>query len=227
MAFYTGMPRDAKCIFSASAAERDQRSLEHILPPRRVELWPAGRIKAEAAVLRGSHPEEARAVARPQRWEDLWKYFDAYELYFRGSWNLWLLIDQLCAENEEQAMEAYDPALAGEVEDWVWKWLTWAQNREKLGRWDAGTDILSVLAKEDRDAVETTEPVVLNLVRRELKRWHGQYGPSPGQDRPASGSHPKTEKLPVSSKLTFHSNPQLAMYANFLSCRDVRITRHQ
>ncbi|KAK4219069.1 hypothetical protein QBC37DRAFT_167576 [Rhypophila decipiens] len=167
MGFYTKMPDDAKCIFS-----RQKRAMKHILPRRTVGLWGQEKIQAQADTIRASYPNEAKSVVDPKKWEDLWEYFDAHDLYFAGSWNLRRVIELLFEEN---AIDNYDRDMFDAITDWAYTWLALAQNRQKLSQWDTQIDILSIFNAEDWEKVRTTEPVVMSILRRSLKYWYDYF----------------------------------------------------
>ncbi|KAM7222792.1 hypothetical protein V8F06_001690 [Rhypophila decipiens] len=167
MGFYTKMPDDANCIFS-----RQKRAMKHILPRRTVGLWGQEKIQAQADTIRASYPNEAKSVVYPKKWEDLWEYFDAHDLYFAGSWNLRRVIELLAEEN---TIDNYDRDMFDAVTDWAYTWLALAQNRQKLSQWDTQIDILSIFNAEDWEKVSTTEPVVMSILRRSLKYWYDYF----------------------------------------------------
>ncbi|KAM7205354.1 hypothetical protein V8F33_001185 [Rhypophila sp. PSN 637] len=168
MGFYTKMPDDAKCIFSLG----NKRAMKHILPRRAVGLWGQEKIQAQADTIRASHPNEAKSVVAPTKWEDLWEYFDAHDLYFAGAWNLRRVIELLAEEN---AITNYDPDMFDAITDWAYTWLALAQNRQKLSRWDKRIDILSIFNAEDWQKISTTEPVVMSILRQSLKYWYDYF----------------------------------------------------
>ncbi|KAK3330564.1 hypothetical protein B0H66DRAFT_612306 [Apodospora peruviana] len=201
MAFYTQMPKEAECIFSLNDKIKTKRFLKHILPKREVEpqAWNTELVKTKAAEIRSKCPDAAKSVARPEKWEDLYCHFDASDLWHEGAWNLWRVIEQLFEENLAQAVKDYDSDKVDEISDWVYGWLTWEENRQKLLSWDIKSDILDIFSPKDRDEVKDCDPAALEHVRGALTYWHGEYVPSPQHVQPqittSEHDNPKSASL--------------------------------
>ncbi|KAK4232254.1 hypothetical protein QBC38DRAFT_90796 [Podospora fimiseda] len=101
MAFYLGMPRKARCVFSLNDQVKTPRFFGPLGPPKRPAIaWDNTKIEEEACSLRNRYPDEANKVRRPNAWEDLYTYYDPYDLWFKGAWNLWCVIDFLGEQNQ-------------------------------------------------------------------------------------------------------------------------------
>ncbi|KOS20867.1 hypothetical protein ESCO_004184 [Escovopsis weberi] len=179
--FYTNAPSNAKAIFSTGRGERPFRAMEHILPLRKLHLWSKDEIQAVCNSLRKSFWEDMKRMQQPFCWDDLWHYFDAYDLYHYGSLNLWNVINTLFDENRIIAAD-YKKEMALHIGMWADEWLQKEVNRQKLLQWDAaqGTMILFILDEEDRlslgpledDAIplQMTKPFFTTAAFRRLLR---------------------------------------------------------
>ncbi|KAK4236780.1 hypothetical protein C8A03DRAFT_16604, partial [Achaetomium macrosporum] len=183
MGFYWNMPDDAPCIFSAGDQGKQKRRFQRgSVPPRPVIAWDGYRLRAAAATLRAKHGTKVQTVTRPTKWEDLYKWFDAYDIWWMGAWNLWQLLHLVCDENEDrptpfarfgwQRSTVFD-----EVADWAYRWCTHRSNRLKLRSCDPRGDILDVLGSEDRENIHGCGAKALDVLRGALHYWRQQYKP--------------------------------------------------
>jgi hypothetical protein len=178
MGFYWNLPADAPCLFSS---EKAKRCLDPLAPrPRRGLAWTDGQVRDRAADLRARYGPTPQTLRRPRTWEDLYRYFDAVDLWDSGAWNLWRVIHFMCDEDELSTARAHsDAAVFNEVDDWAYDWCTHYENRRRLSRWDQRSDILDVLSQVDADNVRGCSPEALNILRGALKHWYGEYKQSP------------------------------------------------
>ncbi|KAG7291827.1 hypothetical protein NEMBOFW57_001848 [Staphylotrichum longicolle] len=198
MGFYWNLPADAPSAFSK---KREQRSISRGLAPKhRAIAWNDARVHAAATTLRAEHGDTVKTLVRPQRWEDLYQFFDTVDLWFEGSWNLWRVLHLLCDENDVAAQrDSLDSAILDEVERWAYKWCTHKTNRLKLATWDQKSDILSVLSESDSSNVAGCRKEALDMLRGALKYWHGHYKiPVPEQDGSKADAQ-QLDRLPENS----------------------------
>lgn len=174
MRMYLAMPPDAQCIFSLSDEVKEPRSFPNaILPDREAVAWTAEELQAEADLLRAKFPDEVQRLVRPTEWEHLYRYFDAHDLWFKGAWNLWNLLEHLCMENDFI------------VGDWAYKWCTHEEHRHRLRTWDRRVDILNLMTRADWASIGNCGGGALDVLRCELQRWHSYYfGLDPVTDQP-------------------------------------------
>ncbi|KAK1750242.1 hypothetical protein QBC47DRAFT_278071, partial [Echria macrotheca] len=145
---YTNMPADARSTISKLAGASEPRKMYHMLPDRTLVAWSQRQIQGLANQFRAAHPEAAMSVVRPTRWEDLYDYFDAHDLWYKGAWNLWQLVLCICDQNDVEAADQ-NMSMWEVVYDWTYKWLTHATNRQKLFDWDTVSDIVTIFTPED------------------------------------------------------------------------------
>ncbi|GAB1311669.1 hypothetical protein MFIFM68171_01879 [Madurella fahalii] len=183
--FYTSVPADAECILSLNAEVPAKRSLGHRLQiqDRPAELWLDWDVEKAARDFRAEYPREVANIVRPTLWEDLYRYFDAHDLWFKGAWNLWHVIQCLCDENEG-IRKQIDPHDLNEIDGWAWRWCTHRENRDRLSTWDQQSDILDLLTQENRNELCGCGSETLDILRRALCYWYhcssiwGRHQPS-------------------------------------------------
>ncbi|KAK3372004.1 hypothetical protein B0H63DRAFT_550387 [Podospora didyma] len=208
---YTNIPEDAKCTFSLTAQVHTKRSMKHILPPRNIVIWSKEKIQQFASSIRQSHPGAANKVVKPQIWEDLYEYFDAADLWNQGAWNLWEVIMYLAAQNDKLAylvveMAANDDGKLEILGDWVYKWLTHKENRDKLRTWDKQSDILKVLTPPDWADIGPCGLTVLGPMAAELGWWYHEYYNAPTPFKKKTGTDGKKDEA---SSIKEDANPQI------------------
>ncbi|KAK4192492.1 hypothetical protein QBC35DRAFT_459212 [Podospora australis] len=204
--FYLGMPNGVQCKFSLNPQLTAPRYLYGNFPQRQPLIaWDDQRVKAKADLIQAEYPDEANKVTRPKDWIDLYQYFDAMDLWFQGAWNLWSVIDLLGVRNMDrvafskahlETLSHMDPKVLSSVvpwsdqqtatvDDWVYKWLTHEQNRQKVAAWNRKGDILHLLWYEDWLAIGDCSPQATVHLRKALEYWHGQCFPTSYRQLPS------------------------------------------
>lgn len=157
LGFYFNPPSDAKCRWSTEKGTRAPQVITKGLPlPDRVLiLWNDDRLESEAARIREKYWDEMKTLTAPQRFEDLYEYFDSATLFMSGAVNLWNLIN-LLANDARHNWREFEEDVAVECDNWVRCWLErltgTTSNRESLIKWDMKSDILTaVTSKFDWD----------------------------------------------------------------------------
>lgn len=151
--FYFNPPPNAKCRWSTDNGARPPQLLTKglQLPKRTLILWDDEKLESEAARIREKHWDEMRTLVAPQRFEDLYEYFDSATLYMSGVVNLWNLIN-LLANDARHNWRAVEKQVASECNNWVLDWLEAlpgaASNRESLVKWDQKSDILTAVTSQ-------------------------------------------------------------------------------
>ncbi|OAA72096.1 hypothetical protein ISF_01169 [Cordyceps fumosorosea ARSEF 2679] len=173
LGFYTNPPVGAKAIFSTSNGQRAFRPMHHILPRRRLHLWSKNEIQENCNSIRRLHWEAMRGMTEPNCWDDLWKYFDAFDLYSHGAINLWNIINHLYAENRIiKADVSKNSAL--ELGRWSQQWLQVKDNAEKLKRWDISKcSVLKLFDAADRDSLGCLSDADVSILANALSCRRG------------------------------------------------------
>ncbi len=199
MGFYWNMPADAPCAFSSDKAFRSFKRGE--MAPHRIVALDDNQVRDIATELRASHGHEAQTLVRPKTWEDMYQSFDAVDLWWKGSWNLWRVLHLLCDENDS-LMKTSDSGMAiyDEIEGWAYNWCTHETNRITLGTWDQSSDILQLLSPTDSQDIRGCNSWVLDVLRAALEYWHDKYKWSPHpQEHGKAGGFARSSDMPEAS----------------------------
>ena len=176
MSFYWNMPQDAPCILSLP---KRVRSFKRGAVPhgRRSTAWDDNRVCETIHHLRKRRGPKMNTLIRPKTWEDMFRYFDAIDLWHHGAWNLWRVIHYACDENE-RGRDAESPsshAALDTIDDWVYAWCTHKEHRIRLSAWDERSDVLCVLSPTDISDISSCNVAELSILRGALKYWHRFY----------------------------------------------------
>ncbi|KAK4181438.1 hypothetical protein QBC36DRAFT_374301 [Triangularia setosa] len=193
MSYYLNMPRDSPCVISVNNTGNAPRFYSDPLsiPKRDIECWNQARIEEEARTIRAQHPALAENVTAPASWEDLYRYYDAHDLWLQGAWNLWAVIDELGYLN--QKMECYhqkmqeiqnmghrfplQPYELSMIADFVEGWVSFKENRLMLIDWDGSYDILQLFSPVDwtEGGFDGLNQTQADFLRHEFTYWHGHW----------------------------------------------------
>ncbi|KAK2006037.1 hypothetical protein LZ32DRAFT_642068 [Colletotrichum eremochloae] len=125
--------KDIKAVFSTNSGQFPTRglSLTHVHGSRVLDLWSAEELQERANAIRKKHWKSLRSMTRPECWEDLYDYFDCFDIYLQGALNLWNLVRLLFDENDSLSRNKAC-ATAVEVGIWCDEWIAQAENKTKL-----------------------------------------------------------------------------------------------
>ncbi|PHH84470.1 hypothetical protein CDD83_1895 [Cordyceps sp. RAO-2017] len=166
--FYTHPPPGVAAKFSTLHGQLPFRFNGELLPERRVHLWNKDEIQSVCNSLRHLHWTDMKKMRRPARWDDLWEYYDAYDLYNYGALNLWNVMNTLYDENvligsgfnSDQILEV------GHFSD---QWIKKPENQERLKEWHGGQgSVLSLMAPEDWKEISNLEDTEISLLKSAL-----------------------------------------------------------
>lgn len=180
--FFTNPPPDAKAVFSTANGKKDFRRMTHILPRRKLHLWAKNEIQSACNSLRQAYWDVMRTMAQPLCWDDLWHYFDAFDLYNCGAINLWNVINHLVAENKIIYAD-WMKECAVQIGRWAGDWVEKPGNTQKLRAWDMSRGpVVQILNEEDwvslGSLTDETIPILSNALkyRREHLLAPGKHG---------------------------------------------------
>lgn len=146
MGFYTTVPAGAKMKWSTNHGKREPSLMRHPLPARQLTHWDDNTLEAFAVLIRTRFWMDLKNLKDPQRFEDLYEYFDSEMLYNSGVYNMWNLIKKLYCEVSGQVL-TITTEQRDVVNDWVQKWLycepNSERNRQALMNWNPKHDLLS------------------------------------------------------------------------------------
>ncbi|VUC20201.1 unnamed protein product [Clonostachys rosea] len=182
--FYVNPPRTAEAMFSTLNGSMPFKFMHHVLPTRHLHLWSRDEIQEVCNSLRKVHWASMKRMQKPESWDDLWKYFDAHDLYHGGAINLWNVLNTLYDENEIifKDLRVQTAVIVG---NWLDAWLAEGGNQSKLIAWTQGQGpILDILSDRDRASIGDIEDEVVPLLenalfyRRDLLLGSGPRMPS-------------------------------------------------
>lgn len=167
--FYTNIPPKATAIISTSNGSRPFRKLDQIQPQRRIHLWSKDEIQAICNSLRKLHWDELKNMQQPYCWDDLWTYFDAYDLYHNGCLNLWNVVNTIWDENRLISIDV-KREIAAHIGHWADEWLKQKENRKKLMQWkEYQGSIYRILNDKDHGSLGSLPDDVVPLIASALK----------------------------------------------------------
>ncbi|KAL2880419.1 hypothetical protein SGCOL_004136 [Colletotrichum sp. CLE4] len=178
-AFYNHPTKEIKAIFSTNNGEFPTRGLSHVISTRRLDLWSAEELQERANAIRKKYWSHMKSMPQLEYWEDLYDYFDCYDIYFQGAMNLWNLMLHLYHENQCLVRNLHQEILA-EVGHWCDEWAAKSRNKKKLLDFkDLHGNILNLLSSDDRLDLQGLPPVSMDLVLNALKFRHDQLQGKP------------------------------------------------
>ncbi|KAI0534411.1 hypothetical protein GGR58DRAFT_520451 [Xylaria digitata] len=98
--FFTHPPNGSAAFFSTVFGTRPFRLVPNPTYERQCTYWWAAEIQRVCDELRRHLPDACRNIETPHSYWDLYKYFDAWDIYYRGAQNLWNVINTLVFENQ-------------------------------------------------------------------------------------------------------------------------------
>lgn len=229
--FYFNPPPNAKCRWSTDNGARPPQLLTKgfLMPKRALVLWNDERLEFEAARIREKYWDEMKTLVAPQRFEDLYEYFDSATLYMSGVANLWNLIN-LLTNDARQNWREVEKQVASECNNWVLDWLNAlpgaASNRESLVKWDQKSDILTAVTSQfdwDND-LKALDLVGQNFLREcFLHHFERLTGNKPNVARfntHAAENKPMPVQNPVIMAAGNTAKPSTSKFLPFLSDQD-------
>ncbi|KAI0436511.1 hypothetical protein F4803DRAFT_222512 [Xylaria telfairii] len=213
VAFFTEPPKNSAAVFSTVHGTRPFRLVENPAPEREGHYWWAAEIQRVCDELRRNLPDACRKIETPQNYWDLYKYFDAYDIYHRGAQNLWNVINTFVFENQcaqkivddEKKMqtERYMPLF----EYFASELLKRPEIQTKLATWDRERqrDVLKVLTAYELRIFEGYErypDYFLEAIRAIFVRRYENLRKGPGSLAPCIAPiGERTPDLPISDYL--------------------------
>ncbi|WQF89462.1 hypothetical protein CDEST_14476 [Colletotrichum destructivum] len=178
--------KDIKAIFSTNNGEVPTRGLNmnHFVGSRELDLWSAEDIQGRANSIRKKHWRSLKSLKEPSCWEDLYDYFDTFDIYFHGALNLWNLMHQLYNENENIS-HGNIRSTAVEVGIWADEWIAKTENQIKLRAFHCWSgDIIGLITRRVWDELKKLPSIDIMLIRYALCHRQNQLS-SNGLTRPS------------------------------------------
>ena len=166
--FYTHPPTHAQGKFSAMYGQQHFRKMGELLPERRVHLWNKNEVQSVCNSLRQVFWPDMKRLQRSARWDDLWEFFDGYDMYNYGALNLWNVMNTLFDENK-MINYGWNSDLTLEIGHFADEWIKTPENLNKLKDWN-GFDgpVLSLLSAADWKGIGNLEDEEISVLKSAL-----------------------------------------------------------
>lgn len=175
VAFYRDPPPDAKCLWSTDHGRQAPVFFEKhalTLPPRNLILWRDDKLSSVAQQYQQKYWEDLKYLVRPEKFEDLYKYFDSATLWENGAYNLWNLVNMLLTTAHQrwpQVVAEWKHRIDNWVSDYVHVRPGWQHNQAVLREWNGMQDPLELAnAFLDWNYEEVNE--ILDLQQQDMLR---------------------------------------------------------
>jgi hypothetical protein len=156
ISFFLDVPSNARAVFSTLNGQRPSRPAPKRASPYCVRSDDDYTIHQRALSLLKSHPSVAYSVTKPLIvWEDLYEYFDAYDLWIESPGVLFQVIGKIARINlaRDKEIDLY-------ATEWVYT------NSTRLAVLRQGQDVISsIFTKEDEEFFDMD---VLTLHEKDL-----------------------------------------------------------
>ncbi|RDW80165.1 hypothetical protein BP6252_04803 [Coleophoma cylindrospora] len=167
------LPHRAEAVFSTKCGKIPKKHLPSHLPAQIVHSDLDGAIVRKANALRDEFPVEIQHVKTPVLFEEIYKYFDEYDLWTEGVIFLYHVLDYIERENVQLDKE-FEEMEENEIKAWVADWfqrtdedlIVYTQKHLDLTTLFSPTDALEVqeLSSRQNKILQTQ----LEKLRREL-----------------------------------------------------------
>ena len=113
-------------------------------------------------------------------WMDLYIYFDQFDIYHDGAWNLWNVIHHLISQNRI-LVEELKTEVIPHFESWIVGLLQDGECRNRLRTWkpEHQSDILRCFEKYELDDIEGIDHWYLPTIRHVMWNYHMRLCTSP------------------------------------------------
>lgn len=148
MGFYLQPPPGALCAWSTNYGRRMPvffNKNELRMPLRKLTKWNDEKLTAVGAMYTARFWHEMRYLARPETFEDLYRYFDSATLWRNGAYNMWNLINMLVTLAHERwpvVLADWKMRIDSFVDDCIHTRPGALHNQEVLRQWDGERDLL-------------------------------------------------------------------------------------
>ncbi|KAK2026449.1 hypothetical protein LX32DRAFT_508988, partial [Colletotrichum zoysiae] len=167
--------KEIKAVFSTNNGKVPTRglSMSHVHVTRELGLWNAEELQDRANAIRKKHWRSLESLTRPECWEDLYDYFDCFDIYFQGAMNLWNLV---CLLHDENTCLSRNNFCAASVKLGIWcdEWVAHAENKAKLMGFHCWEGDVVGLITPDAWAELQKLPVDIMLIRNALLHRQNQ-----------------------------------------------------
>ncbi|KAI0475776.1 hypothetical protein GGR56DRAFT_674305 [Xylariaceae sp. FL0804] len=173
VAFFTDPPKHAPAIFSTKNGTRAFRHVPNPTRERDGHWWHAAEIHVYCDELRHQHFGTCKYIQPVADYWDLYRYFDALEIYEKGAQNLWNVINRLLHQNQYILQDLINDVMPM-IEEWAVDLLSDPQICKRLADWNPSTfpNVLSVFSPYELREIEGLDDWYSAAICNVLSRHH-------------------------------------------------------
>jgi hypothetical protein len=160
------LPDSALALFSTRNSTRPKRALKAPYPVRTIRDTPHVDISQRESLLRLDFPTIVRSVVAPKKWEDVWQYFDAYDLWIDGPQFCFYVLAHMAKTNA-----LYHTQFTNEIEHWAVNWVYY--NKQKVLTYPPKADLVVLFEAEEAESLLSMTPEEIRWLRICLDRQRG------------------------------------------------------
>ncbi|KAG9239496.1 hypothetical protein BJ875DRAFT_538715 [Amylocarpus encephaloides] len=164
MSFFD-IPDSAPAHFSTHRGQLEKRVLPLPLPVSLVRSNILHDVKWKVQHIRDEYPTIASSITEPAKWEDLYQYFDGFDLYVQGASFCYYVVQTLGQQNR-----CNKAIIAREIDLWAAEWINF--HSEQVLNGPPNADLIEMFTMDEHAGLETMtlEEIKLMFVGLEKHR---------------------------------------------------------
>jgi hypothetical protein len=136
MGFFLNAPHDSPAYFSTVNGRKARRFVNNeLIGSRKIFPWDARQIQRAADAIKNDCWETRKHMVKPTSYFDLYRYWDAYDLWHIGVQNAWNVLNHMYFE-AQQALPGLIQGAASILDEWTREFLKNRTRRNKLFYWN-------------------------------------------------------------------------------------------
>lgn len=179
--FAAPVPEGYRAIFSTMDGKKKMRKVKNTRWIYSRPIWESSKILEFCNEIRARFHAHCKNIQPLHNWVDLYTYFDQFDIYTYGAWNLWTVIHHLISQNRVLVEELKEEASL-HFESWIVKLLQDGGCRKRLSTWiqDFQHDILNCLEGRELRELGGIDYWYLPAIRHILWNYHTKLNDRPG-----------------------------------------------
>ncbi|KAF4634338.1 hypothetical protein G7Y89_g3772 [Cudoniella acicularis] len=192
-----GMPRTfyqvppyAAAVFSTKNGTRPKRILEEPYPLLIARSNLEKEVTDKAEILREQFPTVVRSIVQPKKWEDLYQFFDGYDLWVESPSFCFYVIDVIARKNRMLATQ-----FTQEINAYAAQWVEY--HRETVLSTPPSTDLLTLFQGEEKNGLQIMTDGEIQALRVALDQQRRSLNEAMIRTRPIQHLYPVAEGFPA------------------------------
>ncbi|RYO79778.1 hypothetical protein DL762_007977 [Monosporascus cannonballus] len=179
------IPSAYLAIFSTSNGTKPWRPAPKLIRASRPKIWGAAKIQSFSDKIRSLFWAHSKHLQPLQSYYELYKYFDAHDIFHCGALNLWNVVHHLISENR-MVLEDLKGDVMPYFDSWAANLLKDEDCRNRLRAWnqDAQNDILHCFHQQELVELDGMEIWYLPTIRHVIWTHHVRLRKEPDQPTP-------------------------------------------